>query len=136
MYVRMYVCMYVCLYICMYMCMYICICACVCTCVRVCVCAYVCVNIMGSLRWGRMGYGHRIRRTLAQPVCTCHALSGCSVRLFRCRALSEDFAAKSVRPCHMVSGVHYRGYLELHDCITSTIASTSTARKDELPGRL
>ena len=48
----------------------------------------------------------------------------------------EDFAAKSVRPCHMVSGVHYRGYLELHDCITSTIASTSTARKDELPGRL
>ena len=23
-----------------------------------------------------MGYGHRIRRTLAQPVCTCHALSG------------------------------------------------------------
>ena len=56
----------------------------------------------GSLRWGRMGYGHRIRRTLAQPVCTCHALSGCSVRLFRCRALSQPRVLKSpARPPQM-----------------------------------
>ena len=56
----------------------------------------------GSLRWGRMGYGHRIRRTLAQPVCTCHVLSSCSVRLFRCRALSQTCVLKSpARPPQM-----------------------------------
>ena len=62
-------------------------------------------RVWGSLRWGRMGYGgygHRIRRTLAQPVCTCHALSGCSVRLFRCRALSQLCVLKSLaRPPQM-----------------------------------
>ena len=34
---------------------------------------------LGCLRWGRMGYGRRVHRTLAPPVCTCLA----TVRLQR-----------------------------------------------------
>ena len=102
------VCVSVCLCVCVTESEILCVSECVCLrtrgCVSVCVCVWLCVClcVWGSLRWGRMGYGHRIRRTLAQPVCTCHALSGCSVRLFRCRALSQPRVLKSpARPPQM-----------------------------------